>query len=331
MTIEKLYPWHQNDYKMLLKLDKRLPNAILFCGEAGLGVYNLVTNFIATILCDNRKESGWCNKCNSCILFSQNSHPDLHILSVNSDDAENKSKNITVDMVRQAINFAYLSPHLAKYKVVLIDNANLLNQNSANALLKILEEPPSYVLFILITDSLGKIIPTIRSRCQKVVVRSPFYSDNKHLSYKDTAYLNTCDLDSEYGKFWSAYYNYMPLIKPEISDDELLILLNTLITPSIDNIFSCTDIFNGKAISFSFTLEFIYKWLVDINIYKNTNSLEIFYDYADRISPLILRMNNEKLFYLFDEINFLLQWVSHPLNYKLHIENILFQYQVLFS
>ncbi|MFN8788879.1 MAG: hypothetical protein ACK5Z5_02250 [Neisseriaceae bacterium] len=328
---EELYPWHKENYKKLLLLHTRLPPAILLYGSLGIGIYNLASNFIAALLCENLKDSTYCGMCSSCIALKHNTHPDLFVLpEANNDDDESQFKNITVDMVRSAINFAYLSPHLAKHKIIIIENLNLLNLSSANALLKILEEPPSYVLFILMTSNLGTIIPTIRSRCQKMFITVPNYSNNLLSGNNSTSIKHYSVYDGDYSKFWLSYYNDMPLHTPQISDDELLLLMDTLISPSVDNIFACTNVFNGKKISFSFIIEFFYKWLTDICIFKNTHRLEIFSDYSEKISTLLTKIDIQRLYFLFDELNFLLKWVNHPLNYKLQIENFLFQYQSLF-
>ena len=312
MKINQLYGWQLADYNKLNILKARLPNAILLCGETGGGVYNLATNFIASVFCENPEHDIACGKCSSCVLLNDDSHPDLFKLTVSDDENESKSKNITVDMVRKAIDFAYLSTHRAGKRIIFIENTNLLNINSANALLKILEEPPSYVLFILITDSMGKILPTIRSRCQKINISLPN------------------ELQNNENNFWESFSN-TPLFEGLIADDELKLITDTLCTPSIDNIFSCTEIFNGKKVSFGFTLDFIYKWLTDICVYINSGKLNIFYNYEEKIKTLIPKLNYQELFYLQDEINYFMQWANHPLNQKLQIENILFKYQQLFT
>ncbi|MBY0379453.1 MAG: hypothetical protein K2P99_03515 [Burkholderiales bacterium] len=312
MEINQLYDWQLANYNKLTSFKYCLPSAILLYGVNGCGVYNLATNFIASILCANPNKNIACGKCNSCVLLRGDSHPDLFNLNVIGDDIESKSKSITVNMVRRAIDFAYLSTHLADKRIIFIENANLLNLNSANALLKILEEPPSYVLFVLITDSIGRILPTMRSRCQKINISLPH------------------NLQNDENNFWASFSN-ASLCEALLTEDDLALLTDTLCTPSIDNIFSCTEVFNGKKVSFGVTLEFIYKWLADICIYINSEKLSIFYNYEPKIKALIPQLNYQELFYLQDEINYFIQWVNHPLNQKLQIENILFKYQQLFT
>ncbi len=91
------------------------------------------------------------------------SHPDLFVLD--ADDQENGI--IGVDSVREMLEFTRLKSGQSKYKVVIIDKADQLNRNSANALLKVLEEPPHNTFIIVIADVLGRMLPTLRSRCIK--------------------------------------------------------------------------------------------------------------------------------------------------------------------
>lgn len=95
-------------------------------------------------------------------------HPDFFVLD--NDDSE--GKNIGVDAIRKMINFARYHPVNSDYKVVIVDKVDDLNKSSANALLKILEEPPKNTFVFLVADSLGKALPTIRSRCLKFKLNS---------------------------------------------------------------------------------------------------------------------------------------------------------------
>ena len=149
--MNELYPWQINDFARLQQIKQKLPSAILFVGSIGLGVTALAYNFIAGILCENSLHNGLaCRQCNSCVLLQQNNHPDLfYVVSDSPEDVKNK--NISVAVIRGSIEFASISTYIAIKKIIFIENANLLNQNSASALLKILEEPAPHVLFVLIS------------------------------------------------------------------------------------------------------------------------------------------------------------------------------------
>ena len=320
MNLAKIPLWQEGNFTKLLQLNKNLPSAILLCGDAEIQL--LATNFIATKLCENitQELDNYCGYCTSCLLLQEQSHLDLFVLD-NSILADTGAKNITVDMVRKAIDFAYLTPHMSKYRIIFIPNMELLNKNSANALLKLMEEPPYYVLFVMVTNNLGQILPTIKSRCHKMTFPSNRLLDTHSI----------INYDGKYTEFWLKFYKYSSKIEIEIVDEELEIIMQMLIHPSIDNIFNCSEYFNGKKIDFGFTLDFLYKWLSELEIFFHTGKLDIFSDYIDKINDLLLKLNHQKLFIMQDELMFLIRHKTHPLNYKLQVENILFQYQNLFS
>ncbi len=313
--IDKRYPWQIDDYRYLLKLKGRLPQALLIDGAKGLGGINLANTFIQSLLCENPDLNGnYCGLCNSCSLYSLNSHPDYYCLSVEEDE-----KAITISSVRATTEFLAVSTHLGHHKVVLVEDANLLNINSSNALLKILEEPPSYAVFILLSDNVGKLLPTIVSRCQKYKLSVPDISVAK-------AYL--ADKNIANSEFWLTYNNNCPLFNVEITEEQFDLLIKVLSKPSVDKIYDFTNSIENKNNAIIF--EFIIKWLSDLISYKLTGVLKYFTAYEDAFIDLAPKENTSKTFYLQDKLNFLLEWASHPLNHKLQLENILFQYQQVF-
>ncbi|MDQ5920987.1 MAG: polymerase subunit delta [Pseudomonadota bacterium] len=317
MRINELYPWQSDDYTYLLQLRGRMPQAILLQGAKGIGVDSLALNWIISVLCPNSATANtYCGKCNSCLLFADDSHPDFYLLTAVADE-----KTISVSAVRAVIDFLALSTHISDYKVVLIKDTNLLSLSSANALLKILEEPPSYAIFVLLTDNLQQLLPTIVSRCHKYRLSVPNVEMAQH-------YLN--DKQIEHGQFWLKFYDYSPLFETPIDNQHLQQFIDVLATPNVEKIYELTVEFDGKTIPYNFILEFIGKWLSDIVSYKLTNELIYFTDYISSIEALREKLNLDKAFFLQDKLNFLMQWVNHPLNYKLQIENLLFNYQQIF-
>ncbi len=313
--LDKIYPWQTGDYDYLLKLKQRLPHALLIDGAKGLGGINIANAFIQSLLCENPDLDGsYCEICSSCCLYSINSHPDYYCLNLEEDE-----KSITISSVRKMTEFLAVSTHLGHHKVVLVEDANLLNINSSNALLKILEEPPSYALFILLSDNVGKLLPTIVSRCQKYKLSVPDTNVAK-------AYLT--DKNIANSEFWLTYNNNCPLFNVEITEEQFDLLIKVLSKPSVDKIYSFTNSIENKNNAIIF--EFIIKWLSDLISYKLTGILKYFLNYEDTFIDLAAKENIIKTFYLQDKLNFLLEWASHSLNHKLQMENILFQYQQVF-
>lgn len=137
----------------------RLAHAYLFCGGRGVGKTSCARIFAKTINCTKPTADGDpCNECESCRAFNENRS--LNIIEL--DAASNNS----VDDIRGLVDQVQVPPTEGRYRVFIIDEVHMLSTAAFNAFLKTLEEPPSYVVFILATTEKQKIIPTILSRCQ---------------------------------------------------------------------------------------------------------------------------------------------------------------------
>lgn len=137
----------------------QLAQAYLFCGPRGVGKTSCARIFAKTINCSNRDSSGEaCGSCPTCLSFDQGGSLSIHEL----DAASNNS----VDDIRSLVEQVRYPPQGSAFKVYIVDEVHMLSTSAFNALLKTLEEPPSYAKFILATTEKHKILPTILSRCQ---------------------------------------------------------------------------------------------------------------------------------------------------------------------
>ncbi|MBQ8532281.1 MAG: DNA polymerase III subunit [Clostridia bacterium] len=146
--------------------ENRIPHAIIIEGDSGLGKHTL-TKFIAkAAVCD--VEDAPCGVCKNCHLADISSHPDISVTA-----PEDGKKNISVAQIRSLRNETFVKPHMAKRRVFIIDFADTMNEQSQNALLKVLEEPPADIIFILIAESKAALLETIISRCVVLTLSAP--------------------------------------------------------------------------------------------------------------------------------------------------------------
>lgn len=184
----------QNHIKITLQneiVSGRLAHAYLFCGPRAVGKTTMARVLAKAVNCENRKEKGYepCNKCASCISITNGQNLDV----VEIDAASNTG----VDNVREnVIAFSRLAPSGGKYKVFIIDEVHMLSISAFNALLKVVEEPPAQVIFILCTTEIQKVPGTIVSRCERFDFKRISVSDIvKKLSYIASA--EKISLDTE--------------------------------------------------------------------------------------------------------------------------------------
>ena len=144
----------------------RIPHAILIEGDAGLGRHTLARYIAKAAVCEGEERP--CGSCRHCHLSDVGSHPAISVIA-----PEEGKKQISVDQIRALRAEAFVKAHSAECRVFIIDGAERMNENAQNALLKVLEEPPVGVKFILITLSRTILLSTIVSRCTVLSLSAP--------------------------------------------------------------------------------------------------------------------------------------------------------------
>lgn len=160
---------------------ERLPHALLFVGAAGIGKARLARRLAGHLACTAAATARPCGECDGCRQVLAGTHPDLLVLQ--APDAAGSAtgrqtarsprtkKEIGIDQARELKRFAQLHAVAAARKMAIVDDADRLSIAAQNALLKTLEEPPGQALIVLITAAPGALLPTVRSRCQRVSCR----------------------------------------------------------------------------------------------------------------------------------------------------------------
>lgn len=331
-TMSDLYDWQQSTWQQVQQSRERLPHAMLFYGQSGIGKVAFAKTLSQALLCKSPNAEGHaCQTCNSCHWFKDESHPDFRILSPEEGSAEDattgkkktkKKQNITIGQVRELSDFVNLTSHNEQgYRIILIQPAETLNIAAANALLKMLEEPANNAIFILVSHQLQRLLPTILSRCHKIAMPMPTIDESIH-------WLNAQGV--EHAKAQLAYYANSPMrVKDEAGHFAALqecwkllakgkqlepaLTANKLITRSVD----------AGLITFQ-------KWLYDIVALKNTGDIRYHHSELRTLQALAKNVNLSALFDLQKKIESLRKLATHPLNHELQLEVLLLEYTKIF-
>lgn len=169
-------------------------HAYIFCGNKGSGRNLTAGAFAKTANCLSPINGNACGKCPSCIQFESGNNPDVFYVKAT------KTISISVDDIReQIVNEVKIKPYSYKRKIFIIDKADTMTSQAQNALLKTLEEPPKYVLIILIAENTENFLPTVLSRC--VMMKFSPISVNLIKNYL----INNCAMNEDDAVFYAEY------------------------------------------------------------------------------------------------------------------------------
>lgn len=150
--------------------ENRVGHAYIFTGPAGMGKKTIAHLFAGLLLCNAPQESKACGKCIPCQLFDNGTNPDY--LTINTEET-----SIGVDMMREIQSSVAIRPMYSKRKVYIVEDASKMTEQAQNCLLKTFEEPPEYVVIILLTANYEALLETVRSRAQHLHFRK--YTDEQ--------------------------------------------------------------------------------------------------------------------------------------------------------
>lgn len=139
--------------------EDRIGHATIFSGSAGMGKKTIAHIYAGLLLCEDPQSGAMCGQCTACRLFENDSNPDYH--RINTEDS-----SIGVDLIREIQGDVAIKPVYSKHKVYVIEDAVKMTDQAQNCLLKTFEEPPHYVVIILLTTNYEALLETIRSRAQ---------------------------------------------------------------------------------------------------------------------------------------------------------------------
>ena len=148
-----------------LLVQDRLPHALLFSGPDGIGKCLAAYWLAARVFCLANSDQP-CGQCTACLQVEARSHPDLFVV-----ERASGKKEIGIDLIRRLKRFVRLQAVSGRHKVAIVGEAERLSIPAQNGLLKTLEEPPGHALIMLVTPTSEALLPTVRSRCQRVGFR----------------------------------------------------------------------------------------------------------------------------------------------------------------
>ncbi|MFM9913516.1 MAG: DNA polymerase III subunit delta' [Methylophilaceae bacterium] len=318
----------------------RFPHAVLLHGRAGIGKLAFAEGLAASLLCEAPQADGLaCGQCLSCGWLVQGNHPDFRVITPGDKDDKNskmeegdeppelaskaKKSHIVVDQIRALSELVGLSSHRQGSRIVLLHPAETLNLAAANALLKMLEEPPPDTIFILVSHQSQRLLPTIRSRCHKIAIPMPTIEQAAN-------WLNTQGVKDATNCLAQA--GGAPLLALEAYDAATEVDVETfareLIKADKADAFA-TSAHWGKA-GLLTAVSLLQKWIYDVLSAKLYGAVRY---YPKKIKSLQDISNKADMRCLLDfqrDLNQARGQTSHPLNAELQLEALMLKYTQLF-
>ncbi len=339
-----LLPWQGESWQQWQLLRERLPHAILFHGPEGIGKTAFAEACAQSLLCETPVADGHaCGKCDACGWFTQYSHPDYRRVRPEilddgegaegeDGEAETKkakstkapSKEIKIDQVRALSDFMNISTHRSGMRVITLYPAEALNTAAANSLLKMLEEPPPRTMFLLVTNSIDRLLPTILSRCRKFALTMP----NKDEALAWLKEQQVRDADG-----WLAEQGGAPLTAFESSQagtrETMDEFLQQLAQPGVDGALKAADRLQKTPVPE--LVSWLQRWLYDVLSVKLSGTIRYYPRYKKELGALAARVEVGNLLQVIKSVNERRAIADHPLAPKLFIEDMLLDYSTLFS
>jgi DNA polymerase-3 subunit delta' len=334
-----IYPWQQDAWRQLQLLRARMPHAILFHGAGGIGKADFIEAFAQSLLCENVQADGHaCGACASCGWFAQHNHPDYRRVRPEAledepgadgeeSDGDKKStaktktpsKDIKIEQIRALADFMNISTHRQGLRVVVLYPAEALNTPASNALLKTLEEPPPGTVFLLASNSLERLLPTILSRCRKFALPMPAHAEA-------LAWLNAQGVPDADG--WLREQGGAPLAALAQSAtgnrDELDTLLQMLAHPTVETALKTADKLSKSALPVLVAWQ--QRWLYDLFSLKLSGNIRYYPRYHDELTALAGKIPTANLLRAIRHANERRAVAEHPLSPKLFVEDMLLDY-----
>jgi len=325
-----IHPWNQQVWQDLTAEPERSNHALLFCGDAGLGKQDLAVSLAHFVLTETHDRSE--------TLFNAGSHPDLHVIAPEYTVVDNligryaqryleshsgkPKQSTTIEQIRRLSQALTTHPHVSTTRVVLLLEANALNRNAANALLKNLEEPPANTLFILVSNEISLLPKTIRSRCSLIQFRTP---EN---TVSETWLRQQAVLPDEHIATYLSVANHNPLQAIRLFEQDYITHLKSIFT-GVNSLWNCS---NGptavakdwQAIGGTNVIDTLQKLVVDLLRLSIANKPAHTFFPVQRpwLEKVSKKLNKHQLIELSDDLNKAKQKLTTTVDELLVLESI---------
>lgn len=327
-----MYSWQKAQWDNVLQRKDTLPHAILLRGRAGIGKHDFALSLSHALLCQQTSGSqAACGTCPSCQWLKEGGHPDFKWITPEDNSANEstskkktgKKSQISVAQIRQLYDYLSLSTHQVNgHRIILISPAETLNLASANALLKMLEEPPANTLFLLVASQPQRLLPTIISRCQ--VLDLPIPSNTEAVAWLSEQGVNNPESALE-------YTGGAPLEALRIQDqlDANHKLIQQLALGQRLDPFVSAPLF--LALGMERAINIIQKWIFDLVSVKLVQNSHYHSQQVNALQALCKSVNLGVLLRFQRDLNEAKKAANHPLSNEMQLENILLQYTRVFN
>lgn len=352
---------------------QKFPNAILLHGQSGIGKFAFAVELAKALLCESSQGNKPCNQCEACHWFNTGNHPDFIALVPEThrkllpqadheadeapkkgraarDDSDGESsekkekKNISIEETRSAIESLSIGSHRGGNRVILIYPLEMLRSDSANTLLKSLEEPPANTIFILLADRVDRVLPTIRSRCRLLTAPRPNRTEGlawlKDQLPKISGYkVNEADIETIYDEQGGAPYSVLDsLIARHNKDDKdeltIAIAASRLLLQSMAQgarIPWLEAAEKTHKAQYSFLLATMQRWVSDLQLVAQGGTPRYYPKHIATLKGLAQGARPLKLHQFWKSLVQARRSENHPLASRVQLEALLSQYQQVFE
>ena len=270
--------------------ENQLSHSYIFEGAYGIGKNTFAIELAKFILCE-RKENSPCNECQSCLMINSQNHPD--VIHIEKDTKITKVETIRENIVREM----EVKPYQSDYKIIIVKSADSISIQGQNAMLKTIEEPPSYGIIILICENISSLLPTIKSRC--IVVRfNPINSEEMK------EYLQDRGITGVQQKVFEKISNGSIGVINDILEDETYLevrrksidYLKRLEKAQIIELYDIVKELTDDKENIERILEFWLLWYHDLAVVKATNTNDLYYkDYEQQLLDMSYKLTYNKV------------------------------------